>query len=167
MKIATWMLGGFVFGMVTAIAVDTAGLHELSLSAARTVFFVVFIMGVIDAFFRNVYHGLQYRITDRALVMVKPFYGIEAVGRSLGSEEKPFGEKLEFIEWSEIKEIKEHESSLLSTLKDDKGAVLIHVLPLKSIEPAPANKPKSAEDKEMLKYIIQKAREVKRVSANG
>ena len=58
MKIATWMLGGFVFGMVTAIAVDTAGLHELSLSAARTVFFIVFVKSRRHSRFASDLHDL-------------------------------------------------------------------------------------------------------------
>ena len=171
-KIFTWLLGGFVSGIMTSIFFLAIGLPDLSLLAARVVFFVVFIFGVISAFFRNVYHGIEYRITDKAIVHVKPWSGIESIGRFFGSEEKPFGQQAEFISWERTKEIKDQENSLVLVLKDKEDTVVAGVAPVASYlnvveNKAPVNFPKlfvsdEKVNKTVLKQVVQMARDAKR-----
>ncbi len=174
-KIFTWILGGFVSGILTSIFFLAMGLPDYSLIAARIVFFVVFILGVISAFFRNVYYGIEYRITEKAIAHVKPMYGIESIGKTLGSEEKPFGQQVEFIAWEKAKEMKEQENSFVMVLKEKEETVIIDVAPVASYcnvgeNEVPVNFPKlfvSDEklNKTVLKQVVQKARDAKKANA--
>ena len=174
-KIFTWLLGGFVSGILTAIFFAAIGLPEVAQLAARIVFFVVFILGLISAFFRNVYHGIEYRITDKAIVHIKPWCGIESINRILGSEEKPFGQQVEFIGWEKAKEMKDQENSLVMVLKEKEDTVTIGVAPVASYcnvveNTAPVSFPKlfvsdEKVNKAVLKQVVQKARDAKRYNA--
>ncbi|MBN2410395.1 hypothetical protein JXQ31_01810 [candidate division KSB1 bacterium] len=174
-KIFTWLLGGFVSGILTSIFFLAVGLPDVSLTAARIVFFAVFLIGVISAFFRNVYNGLEYRITENALVHVKPMCGIESIGRILGSAEKPFGQQFEYISWERAKEIKDENDTFMMILKDREEAAVIGVAPVASYcnvgeNAAPVYFPKlfasdEKANKTVLKQIVQKARDVRKTKA--
>ncbi len=171
-KIFTWLLGGFVTGILTSIFFLAVGLPDVSLAAARIVFFVVFIFGLISAFFRNVYYGLEYRITETALVHVKPMCGIESIGRILGSVEKPFGQQFEYISWERTKELKDENNTFMMILKDNEEATIIGVAPVAGYcnvgeNEAPVYFPKlfvsdEKVNKTVLKQIVQKARDARK-----
>ena len=160
---------------MTSIFFLAIGLPDLSLLAARIVFFLVFIFGIISAFFRNVYYGIEYRITEKAIVHIKPWCGIESIGRILGSEEKPLGQQVEYIGWEKAKELKDQDNSLVMVLKEREDTVTIGVTPVASYcnvveNKAPVSFPKlftSDENvnKAVLKQVIQKARDAKRYKA--
>jgi len=171
-KIFTWLLGGFVSGIMTSIFFLAIGLPDLSLLAARIVFFVVFIFGVISAFFRNIYYGNEYRIMEKAVVQITPICGIESIGRILGSADKPFGQKTDFITFEKMKEMKDQENSFIVILKEKGDSLPIGVTPVAGYcnvaeNEAPVNiKNLFARDeklnKTVLKQIVQKSRDAKK-----
>ena len=115
-KIITWLLGAFVFGMLTAILLASIGAIELAQNAARIVFFIIFICGLINAYLRNMVHGLEYRITEKALVHFRPFFGFEKMD-PVNVRSLPFlRSRIEYMPWQEIKEIKDENETLLIIL---------------------------------------------------
>ena len=111
-KILTWILGAFVFGIFASIALHTVGLTDLSLPAARIVFFVVLILGIIDAYFRNVVNGNEFQITENGLVHVKPFCGYDELADKLRSTNLAYFNKDEFVSWQKLTKIKETNEGL-------------------------------------------------------
>ncbi len=128
MKILTWLLGGFVFGILTAILFDVIGLVNLAQNAARIMFFVTFLSGVIDAFFRFVVNGVEFFIMQRGLVSMKPFSTFEMLAKFIEGL-LPRLNKSEYLEWQEIKEIKESNGNLGVILKTKEEEFLLGVSP--------------------------------------
>jgi len=137
--------------------------------SARIVFFVVFIVGVIAAFFRNIYYGLEFRVTEKALVQPNSFFG-SAITRP-GADTDPVGPRAEYIPWEIVKEIADQEGTLLLPIKDHQEPLAIGVAPVAGYSPATpeeaAGFPKLFKhneklDKEALKKVVQKARDAKK-----
>lgn len=175
-KIFSWLLGGFVMGLLASIFFNAIGLGELSLRAGRILFFLVFILGVISAFFRYVIYGLHYRITQKGLLHVRPLCGIEKL-RPAG-EKLLRGDRIEFLPWDEVKSAGEAGGVLTLTLKEGQ-LVELGVVPVLALWLLTADggmeKRTSAEggwkssaelDKESLKLIVQKIRDLKKSSAS-
>jgi hypothetical protein len=173
-KIFSWLLGGFVLGLLTAILCDFFGIPNET-GYARVLFFVVFIGGVIGAFFHNLVYGLHYRVTDKALLYVRPLFGIESAQES-GLVRRP-GDRIEYLPWEQIKSAEEAEGGLFLHMKDDK-TVRLGVTPVVAVWLPTADggmeKRTSAQglwhrsaalDKETLKLVIQKIRDIKKSAA--
>jgi len=172
-KIFSWLLGAFVFGIGTSLFFLAIRQPDLSLPAARIVFFLVFLLGITSNLFRAIINGHEYKITDQALVFSHPFYGWEALGRFLGSEERPFRIIYYCIYWQNVKEIREHEQGIILLLKDD-TEIQVPVLPVvklalhlhvKSSIPKERGANKSDRDvydKAVMRIILQSAREARR-----
>ncbi len=116
-KILTWILGAFVFGIFASIALHTIGFTELSLPAARIVFFIVLILGIIDAYFRNVVNGNEFQITQNGLVHVKPFCGYDEIADKLRATNLGYFNKDEFISWDKIDKVRATEPGIIFLLK--------------------------------------------------
>ena len=128
-KIFTWLLSAFVFGILTSIALAWLGFEQYSLSGARIVFFVTFLAGIFSAYVQHVVEGLEYRIYSSALVHVKPFTGSRAVAERLGKK-ADWGAKYEFIPWSIIQSFEIKEENLIIELKEDQGSISMEIKPL-------------------------------------
>ena len=171
-KIYSWLLGGFVMGLLASILFDAIGLGGFSLYAGRITFFVVFILGVLSAFFRNLAYGLDYRITRNALLHVRPLCSIESLLPADGKLRK--GDRIDYLPWEEIKSVNEAGGALSLTLKEGQvvelGVVPVLALWLPTPEggiekrtSAQGGWKSSAElDKEALKLIVQKIRDLKK-----
>jgi len=174
-KIFSWLLSGFVLGLLAAVLCDAVGLSAESLLAGRIVFFAVFIIGTISAWLRNVVYGLQYRITPKALLYVRPLCGFEALcGRG---EQLRRGDRLEIIPWDQIKSVDEAEGALALTLRDG-YQISVGVTPVialwtptadgameKRISLEGRGQKSTQLDKESLKLILQKIRDIKKSAA--
>jgi len=171
-KIFSWLLGGFVLGLLASITFNAIGLGGFSLSAGRITFFVVFILGVVSAFFRNLAYGLDYRITQKALLHVRPLCGIERLRPAGGKLRK--GDRIDYLPWEEIKSVNEAGGALALTLKEGQvvelgvDPVLALWLPtpdggMEKRTSAQGGWKSSAElDKEAHKLIVQKIRDLKK-----
>ena len=111
-KILTWILGAFVFGIFASILFHTIGLTDLSQPVARVVFFIVLVLGIIDAYFRNVVNGNEFRITENGLINVKPYCGYDGIAEKLRKTNIAYFNKDEFISWETITKIKETSTGL-------------------------------------------------------
>lgn len=124
-KIFSWLLGGFVFGILASIIVGWIfGLPDASLPIARIVFFGVFIIGVAKSFLLYIIHGVEYQITDTGLVHFKPPFGWDALDRLLQPILSP---KVAFIQWEEVKEITELHGDMLFTFNDGRKDSKINI----------------------------------------
>ena len=168
-KIFTWLLGGFVSGILTSIIFLIIGLPAYSAMSARIVFFVVLILGVIGAFFRYIYYGIEYRITEKALVQPNLLFG-SALNRP-ETDTISVGSRAEYIPWDIVKEIADQEGVMLLTIKEREEPLAIGVAPVTGYSPAApeesAGFPKVFKrneklDKEVLKKVVQKARDTKK-----
>jgi hypothetical protein len=180
MKIATWLLGGFVCGMLTSIFFAAIGSYEIAQGAARIVFIVVFIAGVAGSYLRNVHYGLEYRIMERGLGNVKPLLGTHAAGHIIGLSDDALGGRTEYILWSEIREVKEEEGTLIAILKNDQR-ILLGIAPVVSLSSTSDGggtrvahggkyKPFSRDeklDRDATRLIVQKAREARKSAASS
>ena len=177
-KIFSWLLGAFVFGILTSIFFLAIQQPDLSLPLARLVFFIVFIIGVASNFFRAVIYGYDLQITQKAIVTPHPFFGWEKLGIILGSEEKPFRQVNYFINWDDTKDIRESENAIVLVLKNDNEielpvknvTELTLNLNLKKNEPQAKGSSKSdklAYDKAVARIVLQTARETRRDVMNG
>ncbi len=176
-KIFSWLLGAFVFGLLTSIFFAAIGLPDASLPLARLVFFVVFIMGVVSNLFRAVINGFHYAITQQALVYEHPLFGWEGLGKLLGSDNKPFRQRFYFIKWQNVREIREQAPGFLLVLKNE-HEIFVPVEPVLKLavnlnlsQPEAKSRhmkkdEKAAYDKEARKMILQAARDARR-SAQG
>ncbi|HOT96841.1 MAG TPA: hypothetical protein PLN61_01455 [bacterium] len=174
-KIFSWLLSGFVLGLLGAVLLNALGMEaQASQFAGRVIFFTVFILGCISAWFRNLVYGLHYRITPQALLYVRPLCGIEAL-RS--GELLHRGDRIEFIPWDEIKSVDEMDGALALTLRNG-AQISIGVTPVialwtptadggmeKRIPLGGPGKKSTPLDKEALKLILQKIREIKKTAA--
>lgn len=177
-KILSWLLGAFVFGLGTSILFAAIQMPELSLPAARVVFFIVFILGVMSNLFRAIVYGYQYKITQQAIVHAHPLYGWEKLGTLLGSADKPFRQTNYYFFWQEIKDVHEKEKGLVLSLKSaHEIEIPVHNviklemnLNLNKPEPKAKGISKSeqlAYDKAVLRIILQAVREARRKTSNS
>ncbi len=128
-KIFTWILTGYVFGIFTSILLNQVGLYTIAQDIARVVFFAVFAVGVTGAFFENMVYGQHFQISENGLLQLKPLLGFERMTR-LPFYDKPFGLKLEYLNWTDIRKISSKERSLRLQLMDDDTNVDIDVDPV-------------------------------------
>ncbi len=181
MKIATWLLGGYVTGILTSIIIDTLGDPVLSQKAGRIAFLVVFVLGVVNAFFQNVLNGMEFRISEKALVSVKSLFGSAAGGNLLKSVGKLLGQHAEYILWNEIKDIKDEQQVIMLILKEDEATATVDISSLLRVEVLGVDGKKDIRhsrngklavfskdekfDQEAMRLILQKARDAKRQAA--
>lgn len=172
-KVFSWLLGAFVFGLLTSIFFAAIQQPDLSLPLARLVFFVVFIAGVTSNLFRAIIYGYEFKIAEKAIVMSHPFFGWEKLGVILGSEEKPFRHLNYYFYWQDVQEIREKDGSLELVLKEGHEIevpvknVTRLVMNLNLNKPRPKAKggsksEKLAYDKAVLQIVLQTAREARR-----
>ena len=176
LKIGSWILGGFVFAILAAIVISIFR-HPpqyIEDQVPWIVFFLVFIFGMLNAFIRNIYNGLEFRINGNGIVTVKPQHGFELLGFDKKDGLRPFGEVYELLPWSEIKELKEQDDTIIMNFKIDANPLPLMVTPVVSyFEPngkinlahGGALKLFSRDlqvDKDAMRTVLQKAREAKR-----
>ncbi|MBN2355240.1 hypothetical protein JXO59_03965 [candidate division KSB1 bacterium] len=179
MKIGSWLLGAFVMGLLAAIALHAIGQDAIAQNGARIAFVVVFIIGVLSAFYRHIYYGLHYQIREKALVSVRPICGFETLISRTSQVDKAFGTKLEYLPWSQIKDVKEEKGNLLLLIKDYQDPLKIGVAPVRALQSSVSEEKSGPRlnsggifgkdinlDKEAIRLIIQKIREAKK-SAGG
>jgi len=175
MKKGSWLLGAFVFGLLTSIFFHTIQQDSLAQNMGRIAFAVVLITGILSAFFRHIYYGLYYRITEKALVAIRPFCGFERLMAWVGSPDKAPLSKLEYLPWEDIKEVKDEKGSLLLVLKDQDEPLQIGVAPVRALLLPLADGEGEQRtnrggifgkdnhlDKETIRLVVQKIREVKK-----
>ncbi|MBN1466317.1 hypothetical protein JXA02_11175 [candidate division KSB1 bacterium] len=177
-KIFSWLLGAFVFGILTSIFFAAIQLPDIALPAARIVFFIVFIFGLVNDLFRAIVNGYEYRITQKAIVYSHPFYGWERLGVLLGSAEKPFRQIYRYFFWQELKEIRELDHGILLVHRNENEIevpvqnVIKLVMNLNLNKPEPKAKgstksEKTAYDKAVLRIVLQAARDARRDAINS
>ncbi len=177
-KIFSWLLGAFVFGILTSIFFAGIQKADMALPLARLVFFIVFISGVASNFFRAVVYGYQFKITEKAIVIPQPFFGWEKLGIILGSEEKPFRQVNYFLNWEDSQEIREIENGIVLVLKNENEielpiknvAELTLNLNVRKNEPRAKGSSRSdklAYDKAVARMVLQTAREARRHVINA
>jgi len=173
-KILTWLLSGFVAGILTSIFMAAIGQAAIAQQYARIVFFVVFIGGIIGAFLRYVVFGIEYRIAEKAVIAPKPVFGLDVISRLLGIKMPSFGEKLRYVRWDEVQDIKV-ENRNLEIVKKDGNSISLGISPVVSLtiysdDGRPVTKkrtgkyfaPETELDKEATRLIRQKAKESKK-----
>lgn len=169
-KIFSWLLGAFVFGILTSIFFAAVGQADWAQPWARLVFFVILFLGVASNFYRCIIHGLNYKITQKAMVHVHPYIGWEKLTALLGRLMPAFATSYFTINWLTVKEIREQKNGILIILQDGQEApvpvipVSIVTLNLKLNSPEPRSKNRhkadqAAYDKEILRMVIKAARE--------
>ena len=177
MKIGSWVLGGFVFAIFAAIVISIFPRPPKYVEDQIPwfVFFIVFFMGLTNAFIRNIYNGLEFRIMKNGIGNVKPRYGFELLGFDKKEGLHPFGEYYEVISWDDIKEIKEQDNGILLNIKNTQDPLPVMVSPVVSYfesagEMVLAHKgalkffSRDAQaDKEAQRLVVQKARDAKRI----
>jgi hypothetical protein len=177
MKVGSWILGAFVTGLLAAIAMHTINWDAPAQDMGRLTFVVVLVVGSLSAFFRHIYYGLHYRLTEKALVAVRPFCGFEGLLRLLGIDETAWGSKSEYLKWEEIRDAKDEKGVLILQLKDQDEPLKIGVAPVRALELALAGQDSEKRrnsggmfgtdanlDKETIRLIVQKIREIKKAN---
>jgi len=124
---SNWLLGAFVFGILTSILFLALDLPQLSLPVARTVFFIYLVYGVITDFFRYIIYGLNYQVCENALVFTRPLLGWEAAGNKIFSTKKKPLTRYYYLSWKDVTDIKDSEDSLLLTIQTKKHNVELTV----------------------------------------
>lgn len=181
MKILTWLLGGFVFGILAAIFFDVIGLVEIAQNAARIVFFITFLSGVVNAFYRFIINGVEFIIMQKGLVAIKPVSGLEKLAKLI-ERFFPRLNKSEYLEWQEIKEIKEGNGELYVVLEEGAEEFSLGVSPCLSVtaynedgigktRESPGGRlplfySNPEFDKDVLRRAVQKARFAKKMLTN-
>ncbi len=181
MKNATWLLGGYVTGILTSIIIDTLGEPVFAQKVGRVAFLLVFVFGVVNAFFQNVLNGMEFRISEKALLSVKSLFGVEATGNLLESIGRLLGQHAEFILWNEIKEIKDEQKTVMIVMKEDDSVATIDISSVLRLDVFTADGKKETRasrngklailskdekfDQEAMRLILQKARDAKRQAA--
>ncbi len=176
-KKLSWLLGGFVFGILTSIFFLAIKQPDYAQPMARVVFFVVFLTGVASNFYRAVVYGFKYSITPTALVYSHPFFGYEKLGALLGTRDKPFRQTYYYMPWEEVKEIREHPKGIALVLKNEE-VLEIPVVSVKKLTVnlnlnQPTRKEKGASkserfayDKAVQRMVLQTAREARKYILN-
>jgi hypothetical protein len=176
-KIFSWLLGAFVFGILTSIFLAAVGQADLAQPWARLVFFVVLILGTASNVFRCIINGFNYKITQQAMVHVHPYLGWEKLSGFLGKLTSLFQVSYFTINWKTVKEIREQNNGILLILQDGQEApvpvipVSVVTLNLKLNTPEPRSKNRQKTDqkaynKEVLRMVIKAARDAQK-AANG
>ena len=166
MKIGTWLLTGFVAGILASIIMATINQANAAQFVARFVFWLVFISGTTSSYYRNIHNGLEYRISEKALVSVKPVCGIVSIDKWLNSINSFFQQRIFYIPWKEIDELKDENGTIIVNLKNNRGSFELGVSPILSLT-VQENKTSTQHDskdldKESIRLILQKARDAKR-----
>lgn len=172
-KILSWILAAFIGGIFTSIICAALGIFEQALLLSRIMFLVVFVVGTANSYFIYVVFGSETRLTERALVVVRPVIGHVPLAERLGSPTAPFAARYDYLPWEEIKDVKEQDGQLLLILKKDLQEVQIGVTPVAFVARETAERSSSeslrgaddARDREILKSIVQKVRELRRIPA--
>lgn len=175
----TWLLGAFVFGLLTSIFFLTIGQDHLSLPLARIVFFVIFIYGLVTDLFRYVIRGLNYQVCRDGMVYVKPYIGWEpGSGTHFSQEKETVPSRYFYIPWQDVKDIQEDEEHMLLTVKDKKEDVEL-AIPVKPVIKASMHldkqgsiqhftsktkteKEKAEFQKEIMRSVLQTARQARK-----
>jgi len=176
-KIFSWLLGGFVFGILAALFFIAIHRPDYSQPTARLVFFIVFLTGVISNFMRAVTYGYKYIVTPDALIYSHPFFGWEPLGKILGSENKPFRHTYYYVNWEEVKEIREHPKGVTIVLKNEevldvpvinvsKLAVNLNLKSPEHKEKGASKSEKLAYDKAVQRIVLQAVREARKKTLN-
>jgi len=177
-KIFSWLLGGFVFGILAAIFFIAIHRPDYAQPTARLVFFIVFLTGVLSNFFRAVVYGYKYTVTPNALIYSHPLFGWETLGKILGSDEMPFGQTYHYVTWEEVKEIREHPKGVTIVLKNEevldvpvvdvlKLAVHLNLKRPERKEKGASKSEKLAYDKAVQRIVLQEAREARKNIINA
>jgi hypothetical protein len=172
-KILSWVLAAFIGGIFSSIICAALGIFEHALLLSRITFLIIFVAGCINSYFIYVVYGSECRLTERALVVVRPVIGHIPLAERLGTPIEPFAARYDYLPWEEIKDVKEQEGQLLLILKKDLQEVQIGVTPVAFVARESAERSSSESlrggdenrDKEILKLIVQKVRELKRIPA--
>lgn len=170
-KILSWILAAFIGGIFASILCTALGIFEQALLLSRITFLVILVVGVANSYFIYVVFGSEVRLTERALVMVRPVIGHIALAERLGTPAEPFAARFDYLPWEEIKDVREQDGQLLLILKQDLLEVRIGVAPVAFVardiaEPSGGEALRggdSSKDKEILKSIVLKVRELKRM----
>jgi hypothetical protein len=128
-KSGTWLLAGFVMGILTSIFFAAVGFADIAQKAARIVFWLVFIGGVIDAFLRYVWFGVEYRINQKALLFVKSYINRSDFNNIPEDGRQPMGNRVYSIPWKEIDDIKPEDKKIVVVLKENAGTFELGVSP--------------------------------------
>ena len=177
-KIFSWLLGGFVFGILAAIFFIAVHRPDYAQPTARQVFFIVFLTGVLSNFFRAAFYGYKSTVTPDALVYSHPMFGWEPLGKILGSEEKPFLQSYFYVPWKEVKEISEHPKGVTIVLKSEevldvpvvdvlKLAVNLNLKRPERKEKGASKSEKLAYDKAVQRIVLQASREARKNNINA
>lgn len=167
-KIFSWLLGAFVFGILTSILFMAVDRADAAQPTARAVFFIVFAGGVTSSFFRCIVNGLSYQISEQAMMHVHPYFGWGKTDEP--TAKAPFKPTFYAIPWTTVKEIREHKNGF-SLLLQDQQEIHIPIHPVVRLslnlnwsanDPRTKNTPKNnrpAYDKEVMRLVIKAARE--------
>ena len=177
-KIFSWLLGGFVFGILASITFIAVNRPEYAQTTARLVFFVVFLVGIVSNYFRAVIAGYKYIITKKALIYSHPFFGWEKLGHLFGSKEKPFRQTFYYVDWIDVKELREHAKGIELVLKNDdvleipvisvvKLALNLNLKGPERREKGATKSEKLAYDKAVQQIILQAARDARKSALNS
>ncbi len=167
-KVFSWLLGAFVFGILTSIFFLAVGLPDTAQPAARVVFFAVLIAGLISSAFHCLIKGLWYQITPGGIVHVHPYFGWQERIEEKGT--RFFKPHFYSLPWEQVKEIREHKNGLLLILsEDDQTFVPVEptiklTMDLSRNRPEAPQKSRAQNDrpsfqKEALRIVIKAARE--------
>ena len=74
-KIFSWILASFMMGMLTSIVFAFLGIYNQALYFSRIVFFITLVVGLINSWFIHAVFGLEFRLTQKAFVAVRPLLG--------------------------------------------------------------------------------------------
>lgn len=168
-KAFSWLLAAFIMGICISILCAALGLHGAAKPLSRLAFLITLVGGVLNSYFIYAVSGSEYRITEKAFVSVRPLIGYAPLAEKWGSVDKPLAARFEHLTWEEIKEAREKDGALVLVLKKNLEEVEVGVAPVTFVSQettAPLSKKSTGDnlDRETLKLILQKIREIKRVS---
>jgi|WetSurMetagenome_2_1015567.scaffolds.fasta_scaffold651277_1 hypothetical protein len=172
-KIFSWILASFMMGMLTSIVFAFLGIYNQALYFSRIVFFITLVVGLINSWFIHAVFGLEFRLTQKAFVAVRPLLGWLPWAEKLRGADKPLGARFEYLSWEEIKEAREQDGDLVLVLKKNLEEVRISVAPVAWVNDGTrirlAEKPVSGKtdnlDRETLKTILLKIRDLKKLTS--
>ncbi|MDZ7724715.1 MAG: hypothetical protein U5R06_18375 [candidate division KSB1 bacterium] len=126
-KIFSWLLGAFVIGLLTSIFFLLLNAPHLSQPMARVLFFIFFFLGIASNLFRDIVNGIEYRMTQNALVQVHPFCGFNKINSLIGSNTYPFRTEYFYIPWKNIKDIKDKTGKIQLIEKETDSMIDIQI----------------------------------------
>ena len=168
-KAFSWLLAAFIMGICISILCAALGLHGAAKPLSRLAFLITLVGGMLNSYFIYAVSGSEYRIYEKAFVAVRPLIGYAPLAEKWGCVDKPLAARFEHLNWEEIKEAHEKDGALLLVLKKNLEEVEVGVAPVTFVSQetaAPLSKKSNGDnlDRETLKLILQKIREIKRVS---